>query len=51
MNHIQLLQKYQQDDEGKMKTFEEGELVLWMLKATKLKGGKFKLLWKGLYKM
>jgi hypothetical protein len=44
MNHIQLLQKYQQDDKSKMKSFKEGELVLRMLKATKIKGGKFRLL-------
>jgi hypothetical protein len=34
-----------------MKTFEEGELVLWMPKATKLKGEKIKLPWKGPYKV
>jgi len=37
MNHIQLLWKYQQDDKGKMKSLKEGELVLWMPKATKNK--------------
>ncbi len=51
MNHIKLLRKYQQDDKGKMKSFKEGELVLWMPKAMKIKGGKFRLLWKGPYKM
>ncbi len=51
MNHIQLLQIYQQDDKGKMKIFKEGKLVLWMPKATKIKGGKFRLLWKGPYKV
>ncbi len=25
----------------------EGDLVLWMPKSTKIKGGKFKLPWKG----
>jgi hypothetical protein len=44
-NHIQLLQKYQQDDKSKMKHFNEGELVLWMLKTTKIKGKMFKLLY------
>jgi len=51
MNHIQLIQKYQQDDKGKMKSFKKGKLVLRMPKATKIKGGKFMLPWKGLYKM
>ncbi len=32
-----------------MKIFKEGELVLWMPKATKIKGGKFTLPWKGLF--
>ncbi len=50
MNHIQLLREYQQDDKGKMKSFKERELVLWMPKAI-IKGEKFRLLWKGLYKM
>jgi hypothetical protein len=35
MNNIQLLWKYQQDDKGKMKSFKEGELVLWMPKTMK----------------
>ncbi len=52
MNHIQLLLwKYQQDDKGNMKSFKEGELVLWMPKAMKIKGGKFRLPWKGPYKV
>jgi hypothetical protein len=51
MNHIQLLQKYQQDDTGKMKFFKEGELVLWMLKSMKIKGKKFNLPWKGPYRV
>jgi len=50
MNHIKLLRKFQQDDKGKMKSFKEGELVLWMPKAMKIKGGKFRLLWKVLIK-
>jgi hypothetical protein len=36
-NHIQLLHKDQWDDKYKMKSFQEGELVLWMPKATKIK--------------
>jgi hypothetical protein len=51
MNHIQLLQKYQQDDKGKIRSFKKGELVLWMPKATKIKCGKFRLMWKGPYKV
>jgi hypothetical protein len=51
MNHIQVLWKYQQDDKGKMKSLKEGELVLWMLQATNIKGRKFRLLWKGPYKV
>jgi hypothetical protein len=34
-----------------MKSFKEGELVLWMPKAMKIKGGKFRLPWKGPYKV
>jgi hypothetical protein len=49
MNHIQLLQKYQNNNKDGMKSFNEGELVLWMPKAMKIKGGK--LPWKGLYKV
>ncbi len=33
-----------------MKSFKEGELILWMPKATKIKGGKFTLPWKGPFK-
>jgi len=51
MNHIQLLRKYQQDDKGKMKSFKERELVLWMPKSMRIKGRKFRLLRKGLYKV
>jgi hypothetical protein len=32
-----------------MKFFKEGELILWMLKTTKIKGGKFTLPWKGTF--
>jgi hypothetical protein len=39
--------KEHRDEKRKMKSFKEGELVLWMLKATKIKGGKFTLPWKG----
>jgi hypothetical protein len=35
----------------KLKSVFEGDLVLWMLKTTKIKGGKFKLPWKGPYKV
>jgi hypothetical protein len=49
INHIQLLHKEQRDEKGKMKSFLEGELVLWMPKSTKIKGGKFTLPWKGLF--
>ncbi len=34
-----------------MKNFKEGKLVLWMFKATKIKGGKFTLPWKGPFKI
>jgi hypothetical protein len=33
-----------------MKSFEEGDQVLWMTEATKIKSGKFKP-WKGLLKV
>jgi len=45
------LHKEQRDERGRMKSFKEGELVLWMPKATKIKGGKFTLPWKGLFKI
>jgi hypothetical protein len=37
-NHIQLLRKNQQGDKSKMKSFEEGDLVLWLRKVTIIKG-------------
>jgi hypothetical protein len=46
-----LLHKEQQDDKRKIKSFEKGELVLWMPKATKIKRGKFRLPWKGPFKV
>ncbi len=39
------------DERGKFKNICEDDLVLWMLKSTKIKGGKFKVPWKGPYKM
>ncbi len=51
INHIQQLQKYQHDNEGKMKSFNGRDLVLWMPKAMKIKGGKFRLPWKGPFKV
>ncbi len=33
-----------------MKSFKEGELVLWMPKPTKIKGGNLTLPWKGPFK-
>jgi hypothetical protein len=51
INHIQLLHKEQRDEKGKIKSFKEGKLVLWMFKATKIKGGKFTLPWKGPFKI
>jgi hypothetical protein len=38
MNHIELIKKYQRDDKNKTKSFEESKLVLWLPKATKIKG-------------
>ncbi len=43
--------KEQRDEKGKMKIFLEGKLVLWMPKATEIKGGKFTLPWKGPFKI
>jgi hypothetical protein len=51
MNHIQLLKEYQQDDKNKTKSFEEGELILWLPRVKKIKGNKFKLSWESPYKM
>jgi hypothetical protein len=39
INHIQLLCKEQRDEKGKIFFFKEGELILWLPKATKTKGG------------
>ncbi len=44
--HIPLLHK-KKDEKGRMKRFNEGELVVWMLRATKIKGVKFSLPWRG----
>jgi len=51
INHIQLIPKENWDEKGKLKNICEGDLVLWMPKSTKIKGGKFKLPWKGPYKI
>ncbi len=51
INHILLFKKENWDDKGKLKSIYEGDLVLWMPKTTKIKGGKFKLPWKGPYKV
>jgi hypothetical protein len=45
--HIQLLCKEQRDGKRKMKSFKEGELILWMPKPTKIKGNNLTLPWKG----
>jgi hypothetical protein len=42
INHIQLLQKENWNEKGKLKNICEGDLVLWMPKSTKIK-----LPWKG----
>jgi hypothetical protein len=51
INHIQLLCNEQRDEKGMIKKFKEGKLILWLPKATKIKGGKFTLLGKGLFKI
>ncbi len=51
INHIQQLHKDRWDDKRKMKSFEEGKLMLWMSKATKFKGRNFRLPWKGPFKI
>jgi len=50
INHIQLLCKEQRDEKWEDKKFK-GEFVRRMLKITKIKGGKFMLPWKGLFKI
>jgi hypothetical protein len=45
------LYKKQQDDKRKIKSFEKGELVLWMPKAKMIKRGKFRLPCKGPFKV
>ncbi len=51
INHIQLLHKEQRGEKGKIKNFKEEEFILWMLKTTRIKGGKFILPWKGPFKI
>lgn len=51
MNHIRLLRKNQRGNKSKMKSFEKGELVLWLPKVTKIKGSNFKLSWERPYKV
>ncbi len=45
------MRKEQRDEKGKIKSFNEGELVLWMLKARRIKRGKFILPWKVPFKI
>ncbi len=47
IDHIQLLRKEKKDEKGRMKSYKERELIFWMPKVTKIKGGKFTLPWKG----
>jgi len=51
INHIQLFKKENWDEKRKLKNMYEGDLVLRMPKTTKIKGGKFRLPWKGPYKV
>jgi hypothetical protein len=51
LNHIQLLKKGNWDEKKNLKSIYEDDLVLWMLKTIKIKGGKFKLPWKGPHKV
>ncbi len=51
INHIQLLRKENWDEKRKFKNIYEDDLVLWMPKSTNFKGGKYKLPWKGPYKV
>jgi hypothetical protein len=51
INHIQLLRKKTWDEKEKLKNICEGDLVLWMPKSIKIKGGKFKIPLKGPYKV
>jgi hypothetical protein len=51
INHMKFLRKENWDGKGKIKSFDEGDLVLWMPKTIEIKGGKFRLLWKGPYKV
>ncbi len=51
INHMQFPRKENWDRKGKIKSFDEGDLMLWMPKTTKTKGGKFRLPWKGPYKV
>ncbi len=45
------MQKENWDEKRKLKNTRKGDLILWMPKSTKIKGGKFKLPLKGPYKM
>ncbi len=41
IDYIQILRKNQRDDEKHLKKFEDGDLVLWLLKDPRIKDGKF----------
>ncbi len=45
------MRKEKKDEKGRMKSYKERELIFWMPKVTKIKGGKFTLPWKGPFKI
>ncbi len=47
IDYIQILKKYQRDDEKHSRIFEDGDLVLWLREDQKIKEGKFLFPWIG----
>jgi len=41
IDYIQILRKHKRNDEKQLKKFEDGDLVLWLLKDPKFKEGNF----------
>jgi hypothetical protein len=51
IDYIQIPRKHQRDDDKHLKTFKDGDLVLWLPKDPKIKEGKFLFPWTGLFQV
>jgi hypothetical protein len=51
IEYIQILRKHQIYDKKHLKTFKDGDLVLWLPKDPKIKEGKFLFPWTGLFQV